>query len=112
MPARAAGITPAAGVAAGRPMSAGIDLPFSGPSSSPLRCWSMSSWTASISASASCFRFSRQGRPRRHHEHVAPVWDGNETWLVIGGGGLLAAFPLAYLVVLPALSTCQSSSCC
>jgi cytochrome d ubiquinol oxidase subunit II len=27
---------------------------------------------------------------------VAPFWDGNETWLVLGGGGLLAAFPLAY----------------
>ena len=26
---------------------------------------------------------------------IAPVWDGNETWLVLGGGGLLAAFPLA-----------------
>ena len=34
---------------------------------------------------------------------VAPVWDGNETWLVLGGGGLFAAFPLAYSVVLPAL---------
>jgi len=34
---------------------------------------------------------------------IAPVWDGNETWLVLGGGGLLAAFPLAYAVVLPAL---------
>jgi cytochrome d ubiquinol oxidase subunit II len=34
---------------------------------------------------------------------VAPVWDGNETWLVFGGGGLLAAFPLAYAVVLTAL---------
>jgi len=34
---------------------------------------------------------------------VAPVWDGNETWLVMGGGGLFAAFPLAYAVVLPAL---------
>ncbi len=34
---------------------------------------------------------------------VAPVWDGNETWLVLGGGGLLAVFPLAYAVVLPAL---------
>ncbi len=34
---------------------------------------------------------------------VAPIWDGNETWLVLGGGGLLAAFPLAYSVVLPAL---------
>lgn len=34
---------------------------------------------------------------------VAPVWDGNETWLVMGGGGLLAVFPLAYAVILPAL---------
>lgn len=34
---------------------------------------------------------------------VAPVWDGNETWLVFGGAGLLAAFPLAYAVVLSAL---------
>jgi cytochrome d ubiquinol oxidase subunit II len=34
---------------------------------------------------------------------VAPVWDGNETWLVLGGAGLLAAFPLAYSVVLTAL---------
>ena len=34
---------------------------------------------------------------------VAPVWDGNETWLVLGGGGLMAAFPLAYALVLPAL---------
>lgn len=34
---------------------------------------------------------------------IAPVWDGNETWLVLGGGGLLAAFPLAYGVVMTAL---------
>jgi len=34
---------------------------------------------------------------------IAPVWDGNETWLVMGGGGLMAAFPLAYAVILPAL---------
>src|SRR5690554_8076594 len=34
---------------------------------------------------------------------VAPVWDGNETWLVLGGAGLLAAFPLVYTVFLPAL---------
>src|ERR671915_318756 len=34
---------------------------------------------------------------------IAPVWDGNETWLVLGGGGLLAAFPLAYAILLPAL---------
>jgi cytochrome d ubiquinol oxidase subunit II len=34
---------------------------------------------------------------------VAPVWDGNETWLILGGGGLYAAFPLAYAVLLTAL---------
>ncbi|MFA7669981.1 MAG: cytochrome d ubiquinol oxidase subunit II [Burkholderiaceae bacterium] len=33
---------------------------------------------------------------------VAPVWDGNETWLVLGGAGLLAAFPLAYSIILSA----------
>ena len=34
---------------------------------------------------------------------VAPVWDGNETWLVMGGAALMAAFPLAYSVILSAL---------
>ena len=34
---------------------------------------------------------------------VAPFWDGNETWLILGGGGLFAVFPLAYSVILPAL---------
>ena len=34
---------------------------------------------------------------------IAPVWDGNETWLVMGGGGLLAAFPLAYGLIFSAL---------
>ena len=34
---------------------------------------------------------------------VAPIWDGNETWLVLGGAGLFAAFPLAYSVVLSAV---------
>ncbi|MND36207.1 Cytochrome bd-II ubiquinol oxidase subunit 2 [compost metagenome] len=34
---------------------------------------------------------------------VAPVWDGNETWLVLGGAALYGAFPLAYSVVLEAL---------
>lgn len=33
---------------------------------------------------------------------IAPVWDGNETWLVLGGAVLFAAFPLAYAVALPA----------
>ena len=34
---------------------------------------------------------------------IAPLWDGNETWLVLGGGGLLAVFPLAYSIVMSAL---------
>ena len=34
---------------------------------------------------------------------VAPVWDGNETWLILGGNGLIAAFPIAYAIILPAL---------
>ncbi|MGO9016871.1 MAG: cytochrome d ubiquinol oxidase subunit II [Syntrophobacteraceae bacterium] len=34
---------------------------------------------------------------------VAPFWDGNETWLVLSGGGLFAAFPLAYAILMPAL---------
>ena len=34
---------------------------------------------------------------------IAPFWDGNETWLVMGGGGLLVAFPLAYSILMPAL---------
>jgi cytochrome d ubiquinol oxidase subunit II len=46
---------------------------------------------------------------RRHEDRdtamntIAPFWDGNETWLVLGGGGLFAVFPLAYAVVMPAL---------
>lgn len=34
---------------------------------------------------------------------VAPFWDGNETWLVLGGAGLLVAFPLAYAIIMPAV---------
>ena len=34
---------------------------------------------------------------------IAPIWDGNETWLVLGGTGLLAAFPLAFTIILPAV---------
>ncbi|MEI7805345.1 MAG: cytochrome d ubiquinol oxidase subunit II [Hyphomicrobiales bacterium] len=33
---------------------------------------------------------------------IAPFWDGNETWLVLGGGGLFVAFPQAYAVIMPA----------
>jgi cytochrome d ubiquinol oxidase subunit II len=34
---------------------------------------------------------------------VAPVWDGNETWLVMGGIGMFAAFPVAFAIIFPAL---------
>jgi cytochrome d ubiquinol oxidase subunit II len=34
---------------------------------------------------------------------IAPIWDGNETWLILGGMGLLAAFPLAFAIVIPAV---------
>ncbi len=34
---------------------------------------------------------------------IAPYWDGNETWLVLGGAGLLVAFPMAYAIIMPAL---------
>lgn len=46
-------------------------------------------------------------RGSRHRRTMAvtilPIWDANETWLVLGGGGLLALFPLAYAILLPAL---------
>jgi len=34
---------------------------------------------------------------------IAPFWDGNETWLILGGGGMFAAFPVAYAIIMPAL---------
>lgn len=43
-----------------------------------------------------------EGRDRSMNS-VAPVWDGNETWLILGGGGLFAAFPLAYAILMPAI---------
>lgn len=50
------------------------------------------------------FPFAKSDRDRDlMMNSVAPVWDGNETWLVLGGGGLFAVFPLAYSVILPAL---------
>jgi cytochrome d ubiquinol oxidase subunit II len=50
------------------------------------------------------FPFARSPKDRdAMMESIAPVWDGNETWLVLGGGGLFAAFPLAYSVLAPAL---------
>lgn len=50
------------------------------------------------------FPFARSEQDRSTMMNsIAPIWDGNETWLVLGGGGLFAVFPLAYAVVMPAL---------
>jgi cytochrome d ubiquinol oxidase subunit II len=52
------------------------------------------------------FPFLNKGNDRNTAINtIAPVWDGNETWLVLGGGGLFAAFPLAYAVLMPAVYT-------
>src|ERR1041385_4549705 len=34
---------------------------------------------------------------------IAPIWDGNETWLVLGSIGLMAAFPIAFAIIIPAV---------
>jgi cytochrome d ubiquinol oxidase subunit II len=50
------------------------------------------------------FPFTENERERDQMMNtVAPFWDGNETWLVLGGGGLWVAFPKAYAVIMPAL---------
>jgi cytochrome d ubiquinol oxidase subunit II len=49
------------------------------------------------------FPFARSDSQRdQMMRTVAPFWDGNETWLVLGGGGLWVAFPRAYAVIMPA----------
>ncbi len=56
--------------------------------------------TASTSASGCCTFW--RGRKRSAQVHVAaigPVWDGNEVWLLTGGGALFAAFPVVYATV-------------
>lgn len=40
---------------------------------------------------------------RKMVNSILPIWDGNETWLVLGGGGLLALFPAAYSIIFSAL---------
>jgi cytochrome d ubiquinol oxidase subunit II len=48
--------------------------------------------------------FTRCSKQRRAMAvTILPIWDANETWLVLGGGGLLALFPMAYAILLPAL---------
>ena len=50
------------------------------------------------------YGFARDDAARRTMmASIAPVWDGNETWLVFGGIGLLAAFPLAFAIIIPAV---------
>jgi cytochrome bd ubiquinol oxidase subunit II len=50
------------------------------------------------------FPFAREDEEKDQMiNSIAPFWDGNETWLVLGGGGLWVAFPQAYAVVMPAL---------
>ncbi len=50
------------------------------------------------------YGFARDDASRRIiMDSIAPVWDGNETWLVFGGLGLLAAFPLAFAIIIPAV---------
>src|SRR5690606_501201 len=47
--------------------------------------------------------FREEGERDQMMNSVAPFWDGNETWLVLGGNGLFVAFPLAYSIIMPAL---------
>ncbi|MET0277724.1 MAG: cytochrome d ubiquinol oxidase subunit II [Pseudorhodoplanes sp.] len=50
------------------------------------------------------FPFARNESQRdQMMRSIAPFWDGNETWLVLGGGGLWVAFPTAYAVIMPAM---------
>ena len=49
------------------------------------------------------FRFTRKEEERDTMINtIAPFWDGNETWLILGGGGLWVAFPQAYAIIMPA----------
>jgi len=47
--------------------------------------------------------FPREADRDQMMNSVAPFWDGNETWLILGGNGLFVAFPLAYAIIMPAL---------
>ena len=63
----------------------------------------MSCWTVSIWAWAPCCSLQSDERLRdRMVDSIMPTWDGNETWLIMAGVALLAAFPIAYGVLLPA----------
>ena len=49
------------------------------------------------------YGFAPESSHRPMMSSIAPVWDGNETWLILGGVGLLAAFPLAFAIIIPAV---------
>ena len=56
------------------------------------------------------FPFAKDSKERDQMQAaIAPVWDGNETWLVLGGGGLFAAFPKAYGALMPGVSSSIST---
>ncbi len=74
-----------------------------GPCCSAWRCFITWCSTVSISASAYFMALRATSRPEPSMSSIAPVWDGNETWLVFGGLGLLAAFPLAFAIIIPAV---------
>ena len=66
--------------------------------------FSMYSWTASIWASGILYRFAADRNSRNLvMNSIAPIWDGNETWLVLGGLALMGAFPLAFAIIIPAV---------
>src|SRR5499433_2507195 len=46
---------------------------------------------------------ANEGERDQMMNSIAPFWDGNETWLVLGGAGMLVAFPQAYAAIMPAL---------
>jgi cytochrome bd ubiquinol oxidase subunit II len=50
------------------------------------------------------YGFARDAQSRNTiMNSITPIWDGNETWLVMGGFGLLAAFPIAFAIIMPAV---------
>src|SRR4051812_24856998 len=49
------------------------------------------------------YGFAPEGSRDLLMNSVAPIWDGNETWLILGGVGLLAVFPLAFAIIIPAV---------
>ena len=49
------------------------------------------------------YGFAPQAHKRLVMNSIAPIWDGNETWLILGGVALLAVFPLAFAIIIPAV---------